>query len=428
MVHSNTQYVNERIAMICNIRSLTSLLVVGVTAGFAADDLRPVPLRSKVSAVQPMTGIVLWHSNPAARTAPVQLEFGYLAYNQVVSDKGKYDWSAVEKMLDEVAGRKHQAVIRWHDTYVGKPSGVPSYIRALPDYAETVAKSEKKKTSFPDWSNAELRRFLPEFFTRFAEKYDRDPRLAFMQVGFGLWAEYHIYDGPMILGKTFPSKEDQAEVARHLGKTFRQTPWMISVDAAGDHAPYAGDKGLLALPFGVFDDSFNHAGHRKENEPNWDRLGRDRWKLAPAGGEFSFYEPADQKAALAPTGPHGVPFAEQAAKFHVSFIIGDAQPGYQKAERILEAGLKCGYRFRVTRFAASADRSSVTVRNDGIAPIYFDAFPAVGGKRSRTSLKGLLPTESRTCDIAVGGATPTLTIESDRLVPGQRIEFDADLP
>jgi hypothetical protein len=327
-----------------------------------------------------------------------------------------------------VAKRKHKAVLRWHDTYVGKPTRVPQSIKSLDDYHETTAKSEKKNTGFPDWSHPKLRAFVLEFFTRFAEKYDRDPRLAFVQVGFGLWAEYHIYDGPMELGRTFPSKEFQLEFVEHLGRTFHETPWMISVDAAGDHTPLASEPSARALPFGLFDDSFNHAKHAKENEPNWDRLGRDRWKLAPAGGEFSFFSKKDQKLALATGGPHGVSFEQQAAKFHVSFIIGDDQPRFQSAERIRQAGLACGYRFRVTSCEASATQTRVTIANTGIAPIYYDAYPAVGGVRSPQSLKGLLPAELRTFEIAAGGASPKLSIECDRLVPGQQIDYDAALP
>ncbi len=409
------------------MRHVLILSAVCAAAAAAGDDLRPVPLRSAVTDVQPMSGIVLWATNPAAKTAPIQLEYSYLTYDRVVREPGRYDWAAVESLLDEVAGRKHQLVLRWHDTYVGRPTGVPAYIKALPDYRETTARSEGKKTGFPDWSHPEWQRFVPEFFTRFAERYDRDPRLAFVQVGFGLWAEYHIYDGPMELGKTFPSRAFQARFATHLGTTFQHTPWMISVDAAGGHAPFAGDEKLRALPFGLFDDSLNHASHARENEPNWNRLGRDRWKAAPAGGEFSFFEPKDQTDALSPTGPHGVRFEAQAARFHVSFVIGDAQPRHQTAARIREAGLACGYRFRVTAFRTSAARSEVTVTNTGVAPLYHDAFPAVNGVRARASLKGLLPAESRTFEVAAGGAAPTLTVECDRLVRGQRIGYDADL-
>lgn len=407
--------------------SAVVLILVVARANCLADELVPIKLSSRVTHPQPMTGIVLWTTNEKVETAPIQLEFSYLKYNQVVSDKGVYDWAPVDKLLAAVASRKHQAILRWHDTYIGQPTGVPKYIESLDDYHGKTAKSEGRPTGFPDWSHPELQGFVLEFFSEFARRYDSDPRLAFVQAGFGLWSEYHIYDGPMKLGGTFPSKEFQGRFARHLSREFRQTPWMLSVNAAEEHAPFATDQKLLALNFGAFDDSFNHAQHNKWNEVNWGRIGLDRWKTSPTGGEFSFYEPKDQQEALSPSGPHGISFEQQAAKYHVSFIIGDAQPRYQSRERLIEACLASGYRFRVTRFDASATRAEVTIQNTGIAPIYYDAYPAIDGTRAQESLKGLLPQESRTFEIAAGGEAPTLTIECDRLVPGQRIEFDADL-
>lgn len=402
--------------------------VVISPADSAADEFRNIPLQQTLYEVQPMTGIVFWMTNENVSTAPIQLEYTYMTYAQIVNGNGDYDWSPLEKSLDQVAARGHQLILRWHDTYVGEKTGIPKSITTLPNYLVTRGKSENKQTEFPDWSHPELRRFVIEFFTRFAEKYDNDPRLAFVQVGFGLWAEYHIYDGPMILGKTFPSKEYQAEFAKHLASTLKTTPWMISVDAGDDErSAFPENDTLLALNFGVFDDSFNHARHKKENEPNWDILGRDRWKLSPAGGEFSFFQKIDQSKALAPSGPHGIPFEKQAAEFHVSFMIGDDQPRFQKADRIRTAGMACGYRFQVEKYLASSMQSRVVIRNTGIAPIYYDAFPAVNGVRSKTSLKGLLPDEDRVFDIDAGGASPGLTIECDRLVPGQRISFAADL-
>ena len=73
----------------------------------AADELQPQRLQSKITNVQPMTGIVLWSTNEAASTAPIQLEYAYLKYNQVVQEKGKYNWEPVESLLNEIAGRKH---------------------------------------------------------------------------------------------------------------------------------------------------------------------------------------------------------------------------------------------------------------------------------------------------------------------------------
>lgn len=406
------------------------LLVVAASrsACRAEEGLKSVSLQSTVTDVQPMTGITYWTTSAKA-DSPIQLEFCYLKYNQIVDENGDYDWSALENVLDEVASRKHQLVLRWHDTYVGKLTGIPACVTKLPEYEGVTGKSENKNTEFPDWSHPGLRKFVLDFFDRFIAKYDRDARIAFVQVGFGLWAEYHIYDGPMKLGKTFPSKEFQSKFARYLDKRFKETPWMISIDAAdGERAPYADSEELRALRFGLFDDSFNHADHAKWNDPNYETLGRDRWKTSPGGGEFAFYKKADQKKALAKNGPYGISFEDQAAKYHISFILGDHQPKYQTAERIREAGTACGYRFRVTRFLTSPSRSVVEIENTGIAPIYYDAFPAVNGVRSEGSLKGLLSGKKVSFKIAAGGDEPSLAIECDRLVDGQKIEYNADLP
>ena len=391
-------------------------------------NLRNVPLQNHIKHVQPMTGIVFWEDSGRNETDAIQLEYSYMRYGDIVSRKGEYDWAPVENKLNAIAGRQHQAILRFYFVYPGDPTTVPAYIKALPDYQETTALSEKKTTGFPDWSHPELKRFMKEFYTRLAERYDRDPRLAFLETGFGLWAEYHIYDGPFKLGGTFPDKAFQAEFLRLMAGTFKFTPWCISVDAADEEvAPLAGNAELLKLPFGLFDDSFLCKQHVKENEKNWNALDRERWRRAPAGGEFSYYNQRDQKLALAPNGPNGVSFETAASDFHISYMIGSDQPLHQPMTRIRAAGLACGYKFRVTKFQAGEHSARVTVANMGIAPIYHDAFAAVNGVRAIRSLKALAPGESATFEIASGGASPRFTIESDRLVPGQSIEFEADL-
>ena len=108
-------------------------------------------------------------------------------------------------------------------------------------------------------------------------------------------------------------------------------------------------------------------------------------------------------------------------------MIGNDQPSYQTMDRIEEAGIASGYSFRVTAFSASPSAARVTVENEGIAPIYTDAFGAVNGVRAEESLALLMPGDSREYTVASGGDSPELTIECDRLVSGQEIEFAADL-
>ncbi len=387
----------------------------------AQAELRPVPLSRQITSVQPMTGIVMWEGSKNSTTDAIQLEYSYMRYGDVVKSRGEYDWTPVERKLEASAGRRHQAVLRFWDTYPGRPSAVPDYIKALPGYRDVVAASEGRDTGFPDWAHPEYQRFVLEFYERFAARYDRDPRLAFLETGFGLWAEYHVYSGPEVPGETFPSLEFQARFFRHLASVFRETPWMISQDAhVAKRSPFASQPDLLTLAFGIFDDSFHLAWNPGYNQTGWTFFGRDRHLRSPAGGEILFpnRERSDLVADRWPV---------EARNFGITFMIAEQWPRWIGMDRIRELGLACGYRFRITAFEAGASASRVSVENTGVAPIYHDAYVAVNGVRAPESLKLLAPGQRRQFTVASGGAAPVLTIEADRLVPGQTIGFDADL-
>lgn len=387
-----------------------------------------IELHSSITNVQPMTGIVLWTDNSSTNTDAIQLEYSYMLYNSVVKQMDVYDWTVVENLLNDVAGRKHQAVLRFRYVYVGMQTAVPDYFRALSSYEETKGISEGQETWFPDWSHPELQRFHLDFYEKFAEKYDSDPRLAFVQTGFGLWAEYHIYDGPFILGKTFPSKEFQETNFRNMETHFINTPWNISIDAADDqYSPFEAKPELKQITFGLFDDSFMCEDHAGYNASCWNFFGADRYKTSPGGGEFSYYTDYDQEHVLDPQGIYGRSYETLATQFHITYMIGNDQPQYQTMDRIKEAGMANGYKFEITSFKASADSSIVQVKNNGIAPIYYDAFVTIDSIRAKESLISLQSGETKTYGISKGGTQPVLSIECDRLVQGQKIEFDADL-
>lgn len=395
--------------------------------------MRDLSVRSAITRVQPMTGIVLWESSwngdPIKRSDAVSLEYAYVAPDSIVTARETYDWSGFDAFLDRIASREHQAIVRFYYTYPGRETTVPAYIKALPDYEETVGTSEGRRTVFPDWRHAELQRFHLELFERFAARYDRDPRIAFLQVGFGLWAEYHIYDGPRTLGEQFPSKAFQTTFLRHLASQLTELHWSVSIDAASSmYSPFAEDAELRALRFGLFDDSFMHEGHGGYNESSWRFFDHERRvERSPHGGELSYYTAYDQEHALDVEGIHGRTYEALSARFGITYMIGNDQPNHQSVERIRDAGLANGYKLEVLAFRASETHAEVDVRNFGIAPLYYDAWVAVDGVRANESLRGLLPGQTRTYAVAAGGASPTLTIECDRLVAGQRIEFRADL-
>jgi len=384
-------------------------------------ELKTVPLTSSIDHVQPMTGIVLWEELNNKDTDAIQLEYSYMKYNDVVKEKGVYDWSIVERKLNSTASRSHQAILRFWDTYPGRESAVPDYIKALPDYNNIVAKSENRDTGFPDWSNPEYQRFMLEFFEKFAAKYDKDPRLAFLEVGFGLWSEYHIYDPGEILGKNFPSKEFQATYFKHLASLFKELPWMISEDAQLDsRTPFASQPELLDLKFGLFDDSFHRAWEPGYNLNGWKFFGMERYKESPVGGEITFRQ--KERSDYVDSN-----WVEQSRKFGITFMICEQWLRWISMDRIREHSMVCGYKFKVTDFIANNSTSQVTMENIGVAPIYYDAYVTINGVRSEKSLKYLQPGEGTQFVVNSGGQNPKLTIECDRLVPGQVIEYEADV-
>lgn len=400
-------------------------------------------LQSNIEQVQPMTGIVFWDNHDvwkspekAEMVNATSLEFSYVSINEIVSEKGVYDWTYIDSKLTAIAEREHQAIFRLYYAYPGRATTVPDYIKNLPDYTEKIGESEGLITSFPDWSNAELKAFTREFHTQFSERYDNDNRLAFLQVGFGLWGEYHIYDGPNILGQTFPSKPYQRLFLEHLKTTYKYLPWSVSIDSSAlntINTPFDSNN-LINIPFGLFDDSFMHEQHSDYNESAWDSFNyNERFKIVPFGGEFSYEEVTNQPNVLKPNvGAYGVSYEEFATKFHITYIIGNDSyttglNTEQPISRIKEASIASGYQFTVTAFSANSTHTKVTIKSTGIAPIYYDAFVTVNGVRSTTSLKGLLPDESQELTLETSAESPILTIESDYILATQTIGFIADL-
>lgn len=390
---------------------------------------------SPAKEVQPFTGLVLWQDSEYVATAPIQLEFAYVGYDEVTRSDGTIDFTAIEKRLNAASKRGHQMILRFYDTYPGQKSHVPVHIMKGKSYHGTTALSEGLSTGFPDWSDTAYQNHVCAIMTAFAKKYDKDPRVAYLQVGFGLWSEYHIYDGPFKLGGTFPSVAFQKTFLTHMAKTFKHLKWSISIDSADkDIGPFSISPSLLKLGFGIFDDSFMAKEHDTVNRLNHLALGTDRYKTQPIGGEISYYTEDDQRQALSSIGVHGRTFLSQVARYHVTYMIANDQPEYHTMDVLKQNSSGLGYRFTVidTKEITLKDATGkavpytrVTVKNTGVAPIYYPAYLQIGPNRSPVSLEKLLPGKMYTYDVP--GRTNTakpLSVFCERLLPSQKIPLE----
>lgn len=413
-----------------------------------------VSMKRVVTGVQPMTGLVLWCDAAAGWHAQygksISLEYSYCLPSAVVTGKAGgqilYDWSSFDAMLADVASRGHQAVVRFRYEYPGSTdvdgkagtTAVPAYIKDRAGYHETYGRNPNGDgaTWYADWSDKELQWFTMQFYTDFNARYAEDPRLAFLEVGFGHWSEYHIYGTPLRLGINFPSKEYQRDFLNHLSETM-DIPWLVSIDAADeDYSPVPQSAALLDLPFGLFDDSFMHREHDKVqgegyNEECWSALdGSNRWQRGACGGEISYYNSKDQRTFLNPAGLYGVTWEAASAKYHISFMIANDAPQttYGTPDRFRQASMLCGYRFKVLDCITSSDETRILAKNIGIAPFYRDAFFAVGDCRSEETLLGLQPGERKVFIVKkqVSGKDD-LRIVSDCIGQQQKIEYECNI-
>lgn len=408
------------------------------------DNWRPVNIKRQIKHPQPMTGLCLWPYKADdvndTHGKSIQLEFNYFLPCKVVKgckEDGTivYDWSYFDETLSDVASRGHQLVARFRYEYPeaddvdGNPgtTAVPDYIKQRPDYQETF--SESMCTYYADWSNAELQRFTLQFYTDFAQRYSHDPRLAFLEVGFGHWSEYHIYPTPVEYGKNFPSLDFQKKFLLQMNEVADGLPWLVSKNAA-DNSPIVGDGELMALPFGVFEDSFMGEFQLNGGYNNcYDGLQCEtRWQKGAMGGEIG-PDSKERYNLLNPEGLYGHTFEEIVPEYHITFMIDNAAPDnpHGTPERIKQASMATGYRFVVKKCATDGNKTLLLVRNEGIAPIYRDAFFAIGDIRSETSLIGLLPNDDLWVEIATVPRPDgeDIKIVSDYILPQQEIEFEA---
>ena len=108
-------------------------------------------------------------------------------------------------------------------------------------------------------------------------------------------------------------------------------------------------------------------------------------------------------------------------------MLASSAPGgkYATVERFREAGIASGYSFRVSNCRTNGSETRLTVSNQGIAPIYRDAYFAIGNVQSDISLRGLLP--GKGLDIVIPAAlvdADDLQIFSPYILPTQKIEFE----
>jgi hypothetical protein len=375
-------------------------------------DYAPAPVDN------PLKGLVPYQGD-YRRQFPHSLEFNYLPYSALVKGYDQFDWTPLEKLLDDIASRGHQAVIRIFLEYPNKKGVIPEFL--IQDGLK-VTKWQYTETQplppapieTPDYEDKNLRKSLRSFLAAFGKKYDGDPRLGFITAGLlGAWGEWNTYPKPEL----FASKEVQKEVMQGYESAFKITPVLLRYPAGEKDYQKAKNADR---PFGYHDDSFAWATlHTGKKGDEWFYMtalkaagpeAEAKWKTQPIGGEIrpeAWGQVFDAKPALKQIQN----FRQCVETTHVTWLMDSGMfQKKQSAERIKRAEeevRRMGYEFHCPAVTISEIQGNVVsvqleIENRGVAPFYYDWKPEWGllqrGRVVKTwkgegSLKGLLPKE-----------------------------------
>jgi len=391
------------------------VIAFGIRA--VAGDARRLLEYAPAPVDNPLKGLVPYQGDVRDRF-PHSMEFNYLPYSALVKGYDEFDWRPLEKMLDDIASRGHQAVFRVYLEYPGKKGAIPEFLirDGLKVHAYDNANAQPlppaQVEGTPDYEDRNLRRSLKSFIAALGRKYDGDPRIGFITAGLlGKWGEWHTHPR----GDLFASKAVQREVMDVYEEAFKVTFVLLRYPAGDKHARLAANTGRR---FGYHDDSFAWATlETGRKEDSWffmaamKAAGPDaeaRWRTCPIGGEIrpeAWGHVFDER----PEDRRIQDFRRCVEATHVTWLMDSGMfRKKQPAERIRRAEQevrRMGYEFHARAVTIGEPkggelRVSLEIENRGVAPFYYDWRPQWGllanGRAVKTfaasgNLTGLLP-------------------------------------
>ncbi len=347
----------------------------------------------------PLKGLVPYQGDVRDRF-PHSLEFNYIPYSALVKNFDDYDWQPLEQLLNDVASRGHQAVIRIFLEYPDKSGIIPPFLinsgLKVHRYLNTNTQPfPPAQVETPDYENADLRKSLKNFIAAFGKKYDGDPRLGFITAGLlGTWGEWHTYPREEL----FASKTVQNEVLSAYESAFKITPVLLRYPAGKNDEQKAPNANRN---FGYHDDSFAWATlHTGKQDEEWffltalkqaGKLAQEKWKTHPIGGEIrpeAWGIVFDEQ----PSNPQVQDFQRCVHETHVSWLMDSGMfQKKQSTDRIRRATdqvRQMGYEFHIplatlqvaplnskslnsTTSTSHTLNIEVKVENRGVAPFYY---------------------------------------------------------
>ncbi len=212
------------------------------------------------------------------------IDWGYIYLSHLMTGPNEFNWDYVEAKLNRSSSLGKQLILRpIMDAWSTQPA-LPLYLTNSPGAVFKVENSftiggYPKGGLIPVYTNAETRAAMINFIRAFAERYDGDPRLGFVEAGIlgphGEWYNLNIRSWAVNHAPLEVKREILHEYQTHFKKTKVLMRWP--------------DKDLSEFAFGYHDDWFAFWKlpawlHDKQTKAGVDTL--LRWQTSPIGARL----------------------------------------------------------------------------------------------------------------------------------------------
>jgi hypothetical protein len=316
---------------------------------------------------------------------PFSMEFFYFPLKDVMQNINQFNWTKVEEALNKIKSRNNHATFRFYLDYPGSETGTPQFlINAGVPMRDYNAFDNNNKSKAPDWNNSILMDALVNFIGAFGQKYDGDPRIAYLTLGlYGFWGEWHTwpYDGFTSGNADWQMTEaNKTRLLNSFKNSFTKTFLHLRTSTA------VSDKSLVQN-FGFHDDSYCY-----QTLPNADfhfvtqlqKSGTtEQWKQKPIGGELrpeiwpTIFNTWDNRENNAQSIVECNGFVHPTWMMYAWIYSKSNNPTAVQKSNALKQQKLMGYELYVSKvkIADSASNGlvvSTTLQNKGLAPLYYN--------------------------------------------------------
>ena len=287
--------------------------------------------------------------------------------------KGQYDWSSIDGMLDmcEKYGLTYGIRILPFSSY-NKEDYVPQWVYANGAKKNaTIRKDNGEYIEFPVWDDPVYLQACKDFASALAEHYDGDPRVEFIDISiFGDWGEWH---NAFAEGDYMPSLEIQKDMLSYYASAFDETLLVLPSDGWGEIYKYALSLGITKRDNGLICTPNIEWSLIPTYEANMPVIGENLWPYSTMKNfrpvrknEYDYVNWTPQR------------FKETIEISHLSIMAFDqdnhsSYEFYNEHKAVIdEMCNRIGYNFTVTSAERLGNKLSVTIKNTGVAPAFFD--------------------------------------------------------